>query len=169
MTKRENRLILYRLPPTENLFVNLIEVFDNGLDLNNIQIGAISEADKKACISLLHHFSDCISSSMKHLGNTDTVEMEIKCLVDTPVARHPYRMPDIEKQILRNMIQELLDNGIIRESSSPYASPITLVKKKDGDYRMCVDYRQLNAVTIRNHSVLPHIEDDQKKTKRTLR
>ena len=107
----------------------------------------------------MNSFSDYISSSMKRLGNTNTVEMEIKCIVDTPVVLYPYRMAEVERGILREIIQELLNNGIIRESSSPYASPITLVKKKDGCYRLCVDFRHLNAITVKNHGVLPHIED----------
>lgn len=57
------------------------------------------------------------------------------------------------------MILELLENKIIRESSSPYASPVILVKKKTGDYRMCVDYRKLNAITVKDKYPLPLIKE----------
>lgn len=118
------------------MFVNLVEFYDNSLYLNNIRLGAIAEAENENCFSLLH---DCISSSIKNFGNTNTVEVEIKYIVDTLVESYPYRISDMEKGIIRNTILELLANEIIRESSSPYASPIALVKKKDGDYRMCFD------------------------------
>lgn len=62
-------------------------------------------------------------------------------------------------------MQELLDNGIIRESDSPYASPILLVKKKTGDYRMCVDFRKLNAITVKDKYPLPLIDDQIDKLK----
>ncbi|CAH2109091.1 unnamed protein product [Euphydryas editha] len=61
------------------------------------------------------------------------------------VQRGPHQMSPSEKAIVREKIQSLLDADIIRESSSPFASPIVLVKKKDGTDRLCVDYRELNA------------------------
>lgn len=60
---------------------------------------------------------------------------------------------------MREIIKDLLSKNIIRESESPYASPIILVKKKDGTDRMCVDYRALNAITVKDRYPLPLIED----------
>jgi hypothetical protein len=67
-------------------------------------------------------------------------------------------MPPKELAELKNQLQELLDKGYIRPSSSPWGSPALFVKKKDGSLRMCVDYRPLNAVTIKNKYPLPHID-----------
>jgi hypothetical protein len=67
-------------------------------------------------------------------------------------------MPPKELAELKNQLQELLDKGYIRPSSSPWGSPALFVKKKDGSLRMCVDYRPLNAVTIKNKYPLPRID-----------
>jgi hypothetical protein len=60
---------------------------------------------------------------------------------------------------LKKQLQELIDKGFIRPSASPWGSPILFVKKKDGSMRMCVDYRNLNVVTIKNKYPLPRIDD----------
>jgi hypothetical protein len=75
-----------------------------------------------------------------------------------PISKRPYRMPPKELAELKNQLQELLDKGYIRPSSSPWGSPALFVKKKDGSLRMCVDYRPLNAVTIKNKYLLPRID-----------
>jgi hypothetical protein len=77
------------------------------------------------------------------------VEFVIELQPDTaPISKRPYRMPPKELAELKNQLQELLDKGYIRSSSSPWGYPALFVKKKDGSLRMCVDYRQLNAVTV---------------------
>jgi hypothetical protein len=75
-----------------------------------------------------------------------------------PISKRPYRMPPKELAELKNQIQELLDKGYIRPSSSPWGCPALFVKKKDGSLRLCVDYRPLNAVTIKNKYPLPRID-----------
>jgi hypothetical protein len=75
----------------------------------------------------------------------------------TPISKRPYRMPPKELAVLKYQLQELLDKGYIRPSS-PWGSPALFVKKKDGSLRMCVDYRSLNAVTIKNKYPLPRID-----------
>jgi hypothetical protein len=75
-----------------------------------------------------------------------------------PISKRPYRMPSKELAELKNQLQELLDKGYIRPTSSPWGSPALFVKKKDGSLRMCVDYHPLNAVTIKNKYPLPRID-----------
>lgn len=78
---------------------------------------------------------------------------------DKMVNRRPYRLAPSEREKVQKIIEELLQNNIIRESNSPYASPVILVKKKNGDDRLCIDYRELNANTVRDHYPLPLITD----------
>jgi hypothetical protein len=75
-----------------------------------------------------------------------------------PISKRPYRIPPKELAELKNQLQELLDKGYIRPSSSPWGCPALFVKKKDGSLRLCVDYRPLNVVTIKNKYPLPRID-----------
>ncbi|KAH0652758.1 hypothetical protein KY289_030436 [Solanum tuberosum] len=76
-----------------------------------------------------------------------------------PISIPPYRMAPAELRELKAQIQELLDKGFILPSASPWGAPILFAKKKDGSMRMCIDYRQLNRVNIRNRHPLPRIDD----------
>ena len=76
-----------------------------------------------------------------------------------PIAKAPYRLAPPEMQELSTQLQELLDKGFIRPSSSPWGAPILFVRKKDGSHRMCIDYRELNKVTVKNRYPLPRIDD----------
>nr|GFB24599.1 putative reverse transcriptase domain-containing protein [Tanacetum cinerariifolium]GFB61231.1 putative reverse transcriptase domain-containing protein [Tanacetum cinerariifolium] len=77
----------------------------------------------------------------------------------TPVAQAPYRLAPSEMQELSNQLQELVDRGFIRPSTSPYGAPVLFVKKKDGSFRMCIDYRELKKLTVKNRYPLPRIDD----------
>ena len=77
----------------------------------------------------------------------------------SPISMTPHRMAPVELQELRVHLQELLDKGFIRPSTSPWGAPILFVKKKDKTLRLYIDYRQLNRVTIKNRYPLPRIDD----------
>ncbi|GJT58834.1 putative reverse transcriptase domain-containing protein, partial [Tanacetum coccineum] len=77
----------------------------------------------------------------------------------TPVARATYRLAPSEMRELSVQLQELLEKGFIRLSSSPWGAPVLFVKKKDGSFRMCIDYHELNKLTVKNHYPLPRIND----------
>nr|GEZ42958.1 putative reverse transcriptase domain-containing protein [Tanacetum cinerariifolium] len=76
-----------------------------------------------------------------------------------PVARAPYRLAPSEMKELSDQLQELFDKGFIRPSSSHWGAPVLFVKKKDGSFRMCIDYRKLNKLTVKNRYPLPRIDD----------
>jgi hypothetical protein len=91
-------------------------------------------------------------------------ECDIEFLIDllpgtAPIAKRPYRILVDELEELKKQLKELLDKQFIHPSSSPWGAPVIFVEKKDGTQRMCVDYRALNEVTIKNKYPLPHIED----------
>nr|GFC43486.1 putative reverse transcriptase domain, ribonuclease H-like domain, aspartic peptidase domain protein [Tanacetum cinerariifolium] len=77
----------------------------------------------------------------------------------TPVARAPYRLAPSELKELSKQLKELSEKGFIRPSSSPWGAPVLFVKKKDGSFRMCIDYRELNKLTIKNKYPLLRIDD----------
>nr|GFA44693.1 putative reverse transcriptase domain-containing protein [Tanacetum cinerariifolium] len=77
----------------------------------------------------------------------------------TPVARAPYRLAPSELKELSEQLKELSEKGFIRPSSSPWGAPVLFVKKKDGLFRMCIDYQELNKLTIKNKYPLPRIND----------
>ncbi|GBN22874.1 Transposon Ty3-I Gag-Pol polyprotein [Araneus ventricosus] len=76
-----------------------------------------------------------------------------------PIKQYSRRLPLAKKEEAERLVKEMVDNGIIEESSGPWASPIVLVKKKDGSTRFCVDYRKLNEITIKDSYPLPRIDD----------
>jgi hypothetical protein len=91
-------------------------------------------------------------------------ERDIEFIIDllpgtAPIAKRPYRMSVGEFEELKKQLKELLDKQFIHPSSSPWGAPMIFVEKKDGTQRMCVDYRALNEVTIKNKYPLPRIED----------
>ncbi|GJX97705.1 putative reverse transcriptase domain-containing protein [Tanacetum coccineum] len=91
---------------------------------------------------------------------TRQVEFQIDLIPGVaPVARAPYRLAPSEMKELSEQLKELSDKGFIRPSSSPWGAPVLFVKKKDGSFRMCIDYRELNKLTVKNRYPLPRIDD----------
>nr|GFA78638.1 retrotransposon protein, putative, Ty3-gypsy subclass [Tanacetum cinerariifolium] len=88
------------------------------------------------------------------------VEFQIDLILGaSPVARAPYRLAPSEMQDLSNQLQELADRGFIHPSTSPWGAPVLFVKKKDRSFRMCIDYHELNKLTVKNCYPLPRIDD----------
>nr|GFC99165.1 putative reverse transcriptase domain-containing protein [Tanacetum cinerariifolium] len=94
------------------------------------------------------------------LPPTRLVEFQIDLVPGAaPVARVPYRLAPSEMKELAKQLKELSDKGFIRPSSSPWGAPVLFVKKKDGSFRMCIDYWELNKLTVKNRYPLPRIDD----------
>jgi hypothetical protein len=111
-------------------------------------------------------FLDTLRSKLKafatHPKKTPTTPITSH-YIDTgghrPINVPPYRTGPAQKQEIDKLVQDMLDNNVIRPSKSPYSSPVLLVKKSDGTYRFCVDYRKLNVITKRDVYPLPRIDD----------
>ncbi|GKF80772.1 putative reverse transcriptase domain-containing protein, partial [Tanacetum coccineum] len=92
--------------------------------------------------------------------NVRQVEFQIDLVPGAaPVARAPYRLVPSKIKELFEQLKELSDKGFIRPSSSPWGAPVLFVKKKDGSFQMCIDYRELNKLTVKNRYPLPRIDD----------
>ncbi|WVZ52365.1 hypothetical protein U9M48_003434 [Paspalum notatum var. saurae] len=118
------------------------------------------EAQALAKIPVACEYPDVFPEELPGLPPDKDVEFSIELVPSTaPVSRRPYRMAPNELKELKVQLQEQLDKGFIRPSSSPWGCPALFVEKKDqGGKRLCVDYRPLNVVTVKNKYPLPHID-----------
>jgi hypothetical protein len=110
-------------------------------------------------IPVVREFADVFPDELPGMPPDKDVEFVIELQPGTaPISKRPCRMPPKELAELKTRLQELLDKGYIHPSSSPWGCPALFVKKKDGSLRLCVDYRLLSAVTIKNKYLLPRID-----------
>ncbi|KAL5573275.1 hypothetical protein UlMin_022872 [Ulmus minor] len=118
------------------------------------------EKDELNEVPMVNEFTDVFPEELPSLPPDREVTFKIELLPGTaPILKAPYRMAPAELKELQTQLQELLDKGFIRPSHSPWGAPVLFVKKKDGTLRMCIDYRELNKVTIKNKYPLPRIDD----------
>ncbi|GKF50148.1 hypothetical protein Tco_0146615 [Tanacetum coccineum] len=111
-------------------------------------------------IPVVREFLEVFLEDLPGLPPFRQVEFQIDLIPGTaPVAQAPYRLALSEMQELSNQLQELSDRGFIRASTSPWGALVLFVKKKDGPFRMCIDYRELNKLTVKNCYPLPRIDD----------
>jgi hypothetical protein len=122
--------------------------------LNKVQGTSLNE------IGIAREYPDVFPEYLPGMPPDRDIEFMIELLPGTPpISKGPYRMPVNELVELKKQIAELQSKGFIRPSSSPWGAPVLFVEKKDGTQRMCVCYRSLNEVTIKNKYPLPRIED----------
>ncbi|KFM72496.1 Retrovirus-related Pol polyprotein from transposon 17.6, partial [Stegodyphus mimosarum] len=131
------------------------------ISLSDVKIGSNLNVDhQQELLRLLNEYRDCFALNISELGCTDLIKMDIKEIEgSTPVCMKPYRTNASERAAIKKIVQEWKQNGIVTETRSPYASPVILVKKKTGEYRLVVDYRRLNSQTIKDKFPLPKIDD----------
>ncbi|GJW66841.1 putative reverse transcriptase domain-containing protein [Tanacetum coccineum] len=119
-----------------------------------------SEGKQLKDVPIVRDFSEVFPEDLPGLPPARPVEFHIDLIPGAaPVARAPYRLAPSEMKELLEQLQELSNKGLIRPSSSPWAAPVLFVKKKDGSFRICIDYRELNKLTVKNRYPLPRIDD----------
>ncbi|GJR33957.1 putative reverse transcriptase domain-containing protein [Tanacetum coccineum] len=119
-----------------------------------------SEKKRLEDVPIVRDFPKVFPEDLPGLPPTRQVEFQIDLIPGAaPVARAPYRLAPSEMKELSEQLKELSDKGFIRPSSSPWGAPVLFVKKKDGSFRMCIDYRELNKLTVKNRYPLPRIDD----------
>ena len=117
---------------------------------------ALPASDKATLLHTLRAFADVFDDQ---LGYTDVIQHRIDTGSASPIRQYPCRLPFAYREEARNQVTEMLNQGVIQPSCSPWASPIVLVKKKDGKFRFCIDYRKLNAITKKDAHPLPRVDD----------
>ncbi|GKF39741.1 hypothetical protein Tco_0119802 [Tanacetum coccineum] len=111
-------------------------------------------------VSIVRDFPEVFPEDLTGLPPARPVEFHIDLIPGaTPVAQASYRLALSKMKEMSEQLQELSDKGFIRPSSSPWGAPILFVKKKDGSFRMCIDYRELNKLIVKNRYPLPRIDD----------
>ena len=111
-------------------------------------------------ILVVREFLDIFPDDLPGIPLDREIEFQIELAPGTePISKAPYRMAPLELKELKVQMEELVNKGFVRPSTSPWGAPILFVKKKDGSLRLCIDYRELNKVTIRNQYPLPRIDD----------
>ena len=93
------------------------------------------------------------------LGKSDLMEHEINTGDCTPIKQPPRRIPPHQREIIDQQLDELVANGRVEQSQSPWSSPVVLARKHDGTYRMCIDFRRLNQYTQKDAISLPRTDD----------
>ncbi|KAG1933963.1 interleukin-1 receptor accessory protein-like 1-A [Pimephales promelas] len=119
----------------------------------------LSEEWKERITKRLNSISEVFASGDLDYGHTTAVKHKIRLSDPTPFKQRVRPIHPSDYEAVRLHLEELYDAGIIRESESPFASPVVIVKKKSGKIRLCVDYRKLNAQTIKDAYALPNIEE----------
>ena len=118
------------------------------------------EPKKLENVPVVREFPDVFPDDLSGIPLNREIEFRIDLIPGAkPVAKAPYRLAPSEMKELMAQLQDLLEKGFIRPSISPWGAPILFVKKKDGSMRMCIDYRELNKLTVKNKYPLPRIDD----------
>ena len=127
------------------------------LDLKGIE--SWTEQQQQSVRKLLKEYQHLFALNLKELGKTSLVQHDIQLSDKTPFKERYRRIPPHQYEEVRKHLQEMLDIGAIHRSTSPWASPVVLVCKKDGSLWFCIDLRKLNNQTIKDAQSLPRIED----------
>ena len=133
---------------------NFDSKFDSCIDRDSLDL-----KQRETVHQLLCEYNDIFAFSMEQLGRTDIVHHSIDTGTSQPIHQNPYRIPFAQRETVKAQIDQMLANDVIRPSCSPWASPVVVVKKKNGEDRFCVDYRRLNAVSKKDVYPLPRVDE----------
>ncbi|GJR52362.1 putative reverse transcriptase domain-containing protein [Tanacetum coccineum] len=156
--EHETRLNIISCTKTQKYMLKGCQVF-----LVHVTTKEVEDKSKKKQLDnvpIIRDFPEVFPEDLPGLPQTRQVEFQIDLIPDVaPVARTPYRLAPSKMRELSEQLKELSDKGFIRPSSSPWGAPVLFVKKKDGSFRMCIDYQELNKLTMKNRYPLPRSDD----------
>ena len=127
--------------------------------LPDLSKSTLNVDDKQRLHKLLAKYHGIFATTQQELGRTSLIKHTIDTGTNSPIKQRPYRTSPDGKREIEKQVQEMCENNIAQPSTSPWGSPVVLVKKKDGTMRFCVDYRKLNAVTKKDSFPLPLISE----------
>ena len=153
---------LQQVTVTDEVFDKIkdTDIHEEVLDNLNIDEAELLDADQREkLVNLLKKHKEIFSVSDTDIGICNKIKHRIDLLTDIPFKQRHRRIPPSMIEEVRQHIEQLLAAGVIRPSKSPYTSNVVLVRKKNGKLRLCVDYRQLNSITVKDSFALPRMEE----------
>ncbi len=120
---------------------------------------SLSHEEKAQLFALLLEYHTLLATGDDDLGRTAKVQHKIDTANSPPIRQSVWRMPQLRRQEAKKLLDDMLGRSVIQPSSSPWASPVVLVPKKDGSLRFCIDYRKVNSVTRKDAYPLPRVDD----------
>lgn len=151
--------ILCELQPVSVTDIDVPDTYEQDAWNESTFPDTLTDDQLRKARDLLHQFRDVFSTSDTDIGHITAVQHKIELIDETPFKQRHRRIPPALFDEVRTHLQKLLTAGIIRPSHSPWSSNVVLVRKKDNKLRMCVDYRQLNQLTIKDSYALPRSEE----------
>ena len=119
----------------------------------------LSESERNQLYLLLTTYADVFSCNDDQLGRTGKLKHSIDTGNDQPIRQPARKVPPFQRKKVQTLLQDMGKRDVIQPSTSPWASPVVLVQKKDGTLRFCIDYRKLNAITRKDAYPIPRIDD----------
>ncbi|GJW57362.1 putative reverse transcriptase domain-containing protein [Tanacetum coccineum] len=151
-------VIIVRIPLPDGKVLRVVG--ERPYEKARLLMSAKASDKKQEEILVVRDFPEVFSDDLSGLPPIREIEFQIELTPGaTPVAKSPYRLALSELEELSGQLKELQDKGFIPPNSSPWRAPVLFVKKKDGSFRMCIDYRELNKLTVKNRYPLPRIDD----------
>ena len=151
----ENRI---QIPLMNAIIVSKEEEEEFTLTLQDI-LKTVPDAIKSAFEKILNEYRSCLATSLSQLSTAKLEPHSIITTTNKPIKLKPYKLSKEHSDILKNEIISLLDKGLIVPSHSPWAFPVLLVRKKNGKWRLCIDYRKLNEITYKDAYAIPYMEE----------
>ena len=157
----ESKILVAEISESEPAFQGDISVTKQQLlwQATEMSTENLTLAQREQLYAVLSEYADVFAEDSADLGWTESLQHHIETGDTPPIRQPPQHIPITQREEVKQLLKEMETKKIIQPSKSPWASPVVLVKKKDGSTRFCVDYRKLNALTHKDVYPLHHIDD----------